>query len=39
MWWQANEQANMMAMPQMDFSGQGSIQGAETQQQPATPAV
>jgi hypothetical protein len=32
MWWMQNEQANMMATPQMDFGGQGEVQGAETQQ-------
>ena len=36
--WQ-DEQANMMAMPQMDFGGQGQVQGASEQQQPTTAAV
>lgn len=39
MWWQANEQANMMAMPQMDFGWQESLQGASEQQQPVQQAV
>ena len=36
--WQ-DEQANMMAMPQMDFGGQGEVQGASEQQQPTAAAV
>lgn len=36
--WQ-DEQANMMAMPQMDFGGQGQVQGASEQQQPTAAAV
>ena len=36
--WQ-DEQANMMAMPQMDFGGQGQVQGASEEQQPTTAAV
>lgn len=36
--WQ-DEQANMMAMPQMDFGGQGQVQGASQEQQPTTAAV
>lgn len=34
-----DEQANMMAMPQMDFGGQGQVQGASQEQQPTTAAV
>ena len=36
--WQ-DEQANMMAMPQMDFGGQGQVQGASEEQQPVQQAV
>ena len=36
--WQ-DEQANMMAQPQMDFGGQGQVQGASEEQQPTTAAV
>ena len=36
--WQ-DEQANMMAQPQMDFGGQGQVQGASQEQQPTTAAV
>lgn len=36
--WQ-NEQANMMAMPQMDFGGEGQVQGASEEQQPMATAI
>lgn len=36
--WQ-DEQANMMAMPQMDFGGQGQVQWASEEQQPVQQAV
>ena len=36
--WQ-DEQANMMAQPQMDFGGQEAVQWAESQQQPVQQAV
>jgi hypothetical protein len=39
MWWQANEQAAMMAMPQMDSGGEGQVQGGAEAQQPVQPAV
>lgn len=39
MWWQANEQANMMAMPQMGTGGQEEVQGAPEVEQPVQPTV
>lgn len=36
---QQDEQANMMAMPQMDFGGQGQVQWASEEQQPVQQAV
>ena len=36
---QQDEQTNMMAMPQMDFGGEGQVQGASEEQQPMAAAV
>lgn len=40
MWWQANEQANQMALPQgLDMGGQEQVQGAPEASQPVQAAV